>query len=72
MILYHIEKGGEIIPKVVKAKIEDRDLFSILQNQFISVCPACGSKLVNNDGDAKHYCVNSKICLPQIVNLNTL
>ena len=37
-----------------------------LQNQFISVCPACGSKLVNNDGDAKHYCVNSENCLPQI------
>ncbi len=61
----YIEKGGEIIPKVVKVKIEDRDLFS-LQNQFISVCPACGSKLVNNDGDAKHYCVNSENCLPQI------
>mgnify|MGYP001229090878 CR=1 FL=1 len=61
----YIEKGGEIIPKVVKVKIEDRDLFS-LQNQFISLCPACGSKLVNNDGDAKHYCINSEKCLPQI------
>ena len=61
----YIEKGGEIIPKVVKVKIEDRDLFS-LQNQFISVCPACSSKLVNNDGDAKHYCINSENCLPQI------
>ena len=60
-----IEKGGEIIPKVVKVKIEDRDLFSV-PAKFISLCPACGSKLVKNDGDAKHYCINSENCLPQI------
>lgn len=67
-----IEKGGEIIPKVVKVKIEDRDLFSV-PAKFISLCPACGSKLVKIDGDAKHYCINSENCLPQIkVNLNIL
>ena len=60
-----IEKGGEIIPKVVKVKIEDRDLFSV-PAKFISLCPACGSKLVKNDGDAKHYCINLENCLPQI------
>ena len=59
----YIEKGGEIIPKVVKVRIEDRDLFSV-PTIFIYNCPSCGSQLVNND--VKHYCVNSESCLPQI------
>ena len=60
----YIEKGGDIIPKVVKVESVGNDLFSNVD--FISTCPSCNSKLVRNTGDAKHYCPNSKDCLPQI------
>ncbi|PKP12156.1 MAG: DNA ligase (NAD(+)) LigA [Bacteroidetes bacterium HGW-Bacteroidetes-4] len=60
-----VEKGGEIIPKIVGVKTELRKnkAEKIL---FIENCPECGSRLVRNVGEAAHYCPNSKTCPPQI------
>ena len=60
-----VEKGGEIIPKVVGVELKDRDLFSH-PTLYISHCPACNTELVRKDGDAKHYCPNKESCSPQI------
>ena len=62
----YVEKGGEIIPKVVGVEMKDRDLFS-QPSSYITNCPACNSELQRKEGDAKHYCLNSENCLPQIV-----
>jgi len=64
--LVYVEKGGEIIPKVVAVEMKDRDLFSH-QTKFITNCPECNTDLIRKDGDAKHYCPNSENCFPQIV-----
>ena len=64
--IVYVEKGGEIIPKVVKVEIKDRDLFSH-STKFIKNCPECNTELIRKDGDAKHYCPNSENCSPQIV-----
>ena len=61
----YVEKGGEIIPKVVGVELKDRDLFS-QPTEYISKCPSCTTELVRKDGDAKHYCPNSEACPPQI------
>ncbi len=61
----YIEKGGEIIPKVVGVELKARDLFS-KPTAYISNCPACSSVLVRKKGDAKHYCLNIYGCYPQI------
>lgn len=60
-----VEKGGEIIPKVVGVELKDRDLFS-KPTIYILLCPSCISKLVRKKGDAKHYCPNTENCPPQI------
>ena len=60
-----IEKGGEIIPKVVRVEFKNRDLSS-QPTIFITHCPSCSTKLVRKKGDAKHYCLNSEGCSPQI------
>ena len=60
-----VEKGGEIIPKVVGVELKDRDLFS-QPTMYITHCPSCNSKLVRKEGDAKHYCPNTESCPPQI------
>ena len=62
----YVEKGGEIIPKVVGVEFKDRDLFSHV-TKFITNCPECHTELIRRDGDAKHYCPNSENCFPQIV-----
>ena len=59
-----VEKGGEIIPKVVSVELEHRDLFS-KPTVYISLCPSCGTNLIRRD--AKHYCPNIDTCLPQVV-----
>ncbi|MCR4593123.1 MAG: NAD-dependent DNA ligase LigA [Bacteroidaceae bacterium] len=60
-----VEKGGEIIPKVVgKACPTDSDSQKI---SFITHCPACGNKLIRYEGEAAHYCPNDMECPPQIV-----
>ena len=64
--LVYVEKGGEIIPKVVAVELENRDLFS-QPTSYIVACPSCGTDLIRRDGDAKHYCPNIESCLPQVV-----
>lgn len=60
-----IEKGGDIIPKVVGVEIKQRDLFA-QPTSYINQCPSCSTVLVRKEGDAKHYCPNSDFCPPQI------
>ncbi len=61
----YVEKGGEIIPKIVGVKAEARDLFS-QPVEFTRFCPECGTKLIRKDGEAAHYCPNDEGCPPQI------
>ena len=60
-----IEKGGEIIPKVVGVDYESRPPDS-RPVEFITHCPVCGSRLVRAEGEAKHFCPNETGCAPQI------
>jgi DNA ligase (NAD+) len=60
-----VEKGGEIIPKVVGVDFSKRkDDFT--KTVFIENCPECHSPLVKKEGEAHHYCINSNSCPPQI------
>lgn len=61
-----IEKGGEIIPKVVGVDLEKRQA-GAMPIQYIDRCPECGSPLVRAEGEAGHYCPNSDGCRPQIL-----
>jgi len=61
----YVEKGGDIIPKIVKVDISKRDHLST-ETKFISNCPECGSELKKNEGEANHYCVNTTLCSPQV------
>ena len=61
----YVEKGGEIIPKVVGVELKDRDLFS-QSTEYIANCPSCNAELVRKEGDAKHYCPNAESCPTQI------
>lgn len=60
-----IEKGGEIIPKIVAADTSQRapDAYVVL---FPLSCPECGTTLIRNEGEANHYCPNYLHCPPQI------
>lgn len=60
-----IEKGGEIIPKVVKIDVDARDENS-QPLHFITHCPECGAELIRMEDEANYYCPNSKNCPPQI------
>lgn len=61
-----VEKGGEIIPKIVG--VERQNTQSISQPiQFIENCPICGAKLIKEEGEAAHYCPNYNHCPPQIL-----
>jgi DNA ligase (NAD+) len=63
--MVYVEKGGEIIPKVVGVDLDARthDMHAV---SFIKKCPECGSDLVRYEGEAAHYCPNSSQCPPQI------
>ncbi len=61
----YVEKGGEIIPKIVGVKKEERPLLA-QRVTFISHCPECGEKLVRFEGEAAYYCPNDTGCPPQI------
>ena len=61
----YVEKGGEIIPKVVGVDVEKRPFFAP-PVQFIQTCPECGTPLVRIEGEAAHYCPNDTGCPPQI------
>ncbi|MDO5105694.1 NAD-dependent DNA ligase LigA [Capnocytophaga sp.] len=60
-----VEKGGEIIPKIVGVDLEKRPSDS-QKTIYIDNCPECGSDLIRNEGEAQHYCPNSYGCPPQI------
>lgn len=61
-----VEKGGEIIPKIVEVDLSKRnqDAFSTV---YIKLCPECGSNLIREEGESNHYCINELGCAPQII-----
>lgn len=63
--MVYVEKGGEIIPKIVGVDSSVRDESS-KRIEFIDECPECGTALVRNEGEANHYCPNYLHCPPQI------
>jgi DNA ligase (NAD+) len=63
--MVYVEKGGEIIPKIVDVDKTVRPQ-NLPEFRFIKHCPECGSELVRNEGMAAHYCPNVHKCPPQI------
>jgi DNA ligase (NAD+) len=63
--IVYIEKGGEIIPKIVGVDHSQRNE-STTKISFISNCPECGTELIRNEGEANHFCPNYLHCPPQI------
>ncbi|WP_338838927.1 NAD-dependent DNA ligase LigA [Flavobacterium ginsenosidimutans] len=61
-----VEKGGEIIPKIIAVDLEKRPENSEKTN-YITHCPECETELVRNEGEANHYCPNFYGCPPQII-----
>jgi len=61
----YVEKGGEIIPKIVGVDLNLRPLNSE-PTKYITNCPDCGTELVRTEGDAKHFCPNEYGCPTQI------
>jgi DNA ligase (NAD+) len=62
--LVQVEKGGEIIPKIVGVNLSERK--SAEKIQFIDFCPECQTELIRKDGEAQHYCPNESACPPQV------
>lgn len=60
-----VEKGGEIIPKIVGVNEAERHPLN-QRVQFIDTCPECGTPLIRDEGEAKHFCPNETGCPPQI------
>lgn len=60
-----VEKGGEIIPKIIAVDLEKRPEDS-MPTVYATNCPECNTELVRTEGDAKHYCPNEFGCAPQI------
>ena len=61
----YVEKGGEIIPKIVGVDIDRRPIVAT-QVRFATHCPECGARLVRYEGEAAHYCPYDSSCPPQI------
>ena len=61
----YVEKGGEIIPKIVGVNLEKRAVNAI-KVDFISHCPECQTELVRREGESNHFCPNEKACPPQV------
>jgi len=61
-----VEKGGEIIPKIIGVDLSKRSEKSN-STVYITHCPECETELIRNKGEAQHYCPNSSGCNPQIV-----
>ena len=61
----YIEKGGEIIPKITGVNRSKRDIFAT-PVQFINHCPDCSTPLTRDDGEARFYCPNTKLCSTQV------
>ncbi len=64
--MVYVEKGGEIIPKIIGVDLSQRPADS-RPFEYITVCPECGTPLVRYEGEAKHYCPNQGGCRPQII-----
>ena len=60
-----VEKGGEIIPKIVGVNGLKREENSVAV-KFIEICPECSTKLIRREGEVQHYCPNENSCPPQI------
>jgi DNA ligase (NAD+) len=63
--MVYVEKGGEIIPKIVGVDKDARFLIGD-KVKFIGRCPECGAPLIRYDGEAAYYCTNDTTCPPQI------
>jgi DNA ligase (NAD+) len=61
-----VEKGGEIIPKIIAVDFSKRKENSA-PTKYITNCPECGTELIRAEGEAQHYCPNYNGCKPQIV-----
>ena len=61
-----VEKGGEIIPKIIAVDLSQRIMDSEV-TQYITHCPECQTQLVRTEGEANHYCPNFYGCPPQII-----
>lgn len=61
-----VEKGGEIIPKIIGVDFTGRSVDSV-KTEYITDCPECGTALVRKPGEAQHYCPNFYECPPQII-----
>ena len=59
-----VEKGGEIIPKIVGVEMHEEGAEPVM---FPRCCPECGTALVRYEGEAQHYCPNEHACSPQII-----
>jgi DNA ligase (NAD+) len=63
--MVYVEKGGEIIPKIVGVDSSSRNE-NCKVIKFIDICPECGTALVKSEGEANHFCPNYLHCPPQI------
>ncbi|MFN5443779.1 MAG: NAD-dependent DNA ligase LigA [Crocinitomicaceae bacterium] len=61
----YVEKGGEIIPKIVGVNLEKRN-DKVSKIVFPEKCPECGSVLERTEGEANHFCPNDALCPPQV------
>jgi DNA ligase (NAD+) len=61
----YVEKGGEIIPKIVGVSIGKRKI-NAQKVVFIESCPACNQRLIKEEGEVQHYCKNASACPPQL------
>ncbi|MBZ0326045.1 MAG: NAD-dependent DNA ligase LigA [Altibacter sp.] len=61
-----VEKGGEIIPKIIAVDMNFRSQAST-PTEYITECPECQTALVRKEGEAQHYCPNAEGCPPQII-----
>ena len=64
--MVQVEKGGEIIPKITAVDIARRAPGAVPVS-YPALCPACGTALVRDEGEAQHYCPNEHACPPQIM-----
>lgn len=64
--MVYVEKGGEIIPKIVGVDYEARSFMASPEVRFVTHCPECGTLLVRYEGEAAWYCPNQTSCPPQI------
>ena len=63
--MVYVEKGGDIIPKIVGVDSQARNEASS-RIEFIEKCPECGTEMVRNEGEANHYCPDYLHCPPQL------